>query len=215
MKEIDKFVLRKEETYGRNVFGINNKGVVIGRVVDEPEISCVKGFKGERLYKTRLEVGRKNSSKKDYIPVVIPEKQMKDVVENSHIEVLGEFRAYMRDERKYTFLYAKKVNTECKESETNRIYLGGYICNKPYCKEINGSKIVSFCLAVHRQYYDKTDYVQCIAWKEKADWILKQSVGQKISIYGRVRNREFPKIVGKDTEFIKVYEVSAITLKTL
>lgn len=55
----------------------------------------------------------------------------------------------------------------------------------------SGQSVCSFAVAVKRPHTkDKTDFIDCVAWKEKAEFICKYfSKGKKIEISGYISTR--------------------------
>ena len=92
---------------------------------------------------------------------------------------------------------------------SNNVYLNGYICKTPvYRTTPFGREIADILLAVNRAY-NKSDYIPCIAWGRNAKYAGALSVGDNISIWGRVQSREYQKKINEEEVENRVaYEVS-------
>lgn len=82
----------------------------------------------------------------------------------------------------------------------NRTVLVGRITHDPKLMETNtGTSVVNFSLAVNRQFdKDKTDFINCVAWKNQADFIgnyIKK--GALLGIDGRIETGSYKDQTGK------------------
>ena len=62
-------------------------------------------------------------------------------------------------------------------------------------------------LAVNRSY-NKSDYLPCIAWGRNARFVKNFSIGDKVSVQGRIQSREYQKKVNDELVTRVAYEVS-------
>ena len=78
-----------------------------------------------------------------------------------------------------------------------------------------GREIADVLLAVNRAY-GKSDYIPCITWGRSARFAAKQSVGDKITLSGRLQSRVYQKQLPDGTVVEKTaYEVSVGHLELL
>lgn len=91
----------------------------------------------------------------------------------------------------------------------NEIVLMGRVVRTPDIRKTgNGTSVVSFTLAVDRDYGDKeTDFIDCVAWRKTADFVGSYfAKGQLMVAKGRLESRTYQ---DKDGEPHKVWEVIA------
>ena len=201
--------ITKLENEKRGCFGRYNKGLIIGEIDGDFKITYNKD--GRKFYNARVRVERLTDDKYDIVPVVIQGNMMKNKNTqkylNKIIRVTGEFRSFIRNGHKKHFLYAKTFEIYDQEipEESNLIFLEGYLSNEPMQKITyeEKQKIAVFCIAVHRNSSEeKSDYINCVAWRDNAEYVRAQCVGQKLRLYGRMQSRKH----GKEKK--EVYEVS-------
>ena len=206
----EKNEITKLENEKRKCFGRHNKGLIIGKIVGVFKITYNKND-GRKFYNARVRVERLTDDKYDIVPVVIQGNMIKkkDIQKylNKIIRVTGEFRSFIRNGHKKHFLYAKTFEIYDQEipEESNLIFLEGYLSNVPMQKIIyeEKQKIAIFCIAVHRSASEeKSDYINCVAWRDNAEYVSAQCVGKKLRLYGRMQSRKH----GKEKK--EVYEVS-------
>ena len=200
----------------------NNRVTVVGEVVSPFRFS--HEVFGEGFYIFDLAVTRLSGTV-DTLPVMVSDRLV-DVTQDyrgCQVEVTGQFRSYNRHEgekrRLKLNIFALElylVEGAIDPRESNEIYLDGYICKEPiYRKTPQGREITDLLLAVNRPY-GKSDYIPCIAWGRNAEYAAGLSIGDRISVTGRVQSREYTKKLS-DTECEKrvAYEVSVSELEVL
>ena len=181
----------------------SNKVWVSGIIDDEFEYSheCY----GEEFYKTKILIAN----------------ILNDSVKGKRIEVGGQFRSYNEigaDNRFHLQLcvFAKSINIyqsdeEIEETNSNSIYLDGFICKPPVFRETPfGRQITDLLIAVNRDY-NKSDYIPCIAWGRSALYLSDCKVGDRLQLEGRIQSREYFKRNSADSEegeYRVAYEVS-------
>lgn len=193
----------------------NNQVTIIGEVASQFEFS--HEVFGEGFYMVEILV-RRLSNSQDVIPVMISERLI-DVTQDyrgEYVEVYGQFRSYNRHEEQKNRLilsvFAREiafVDEEPDGSQTNMIYLDGYICKLPiYRKTPLGREIADLLLAVNRPY-GKSDYIPCICWGRNARFASGFEVGEHVQVCGRIQSREYVKrITENETQKRIAYEVS-------
>ena len=94
----------------------------------------------------------------------------------------------------------------------NRVGLMGRFTADPVAKQLpNGASMVTFTLAVDRDYKDSatgergTDWVSCVAWRGVADFISRYFVkGRAALVDGRLQTRSWTDDVGNRRRVMEV-----------
>ena len=80
----------------------------------------------------------------------------------------------------------------------NKVIIMGRLTADPEIRQTqNGTDMVSFCVAVERNFSDtngqkQTDFIHCAAWKAAAQFISKYfSKGQMIALEGSIQTRNY------------------------
>lgn len=99
----------------------------------------------------------------------------------------------------------------------NRTVLVGRITHDPEVKKTNtGTSVVNFSLAVNRQFdKDKTDFINCVAWKNQADFIgnyIKK--GALLGIDGRIETGSYEDQTGKKINTFTIVAESVQALES-
>ena len=209
----------------------NNYLTLVGKVTGEKKFS--HEIYGESFYVFNLEIPRL-SGNSDIIPITISERLIKEDTLQSGKKLLvkGQFRSYNSYENEKNRLiltvFAKDVveleeNSEEEENEmvkkdiiTNEVVLVGFICKKPIYRQTPfGREISDLLLAVNRAY-NKSDYIQCIAWGRNARFCQNLEVGTQVKVVGRVQSRMYEKKHEDGTVENRVaYEVSVGSLEVI
>ena len=88
----------------------------------------------------------------------------------------------------------------------NKVFLKGRLTNDPELRQTpNGVAVTKFTVAVNRRFdRDKTDFINCEAWRNTAEFISKFFVkGKEIAIVGELHIDKVEKD-GKSTYFTNV-----------
>lgn len=165
---------------------------------------------GEKFYKFFLSVER-TSGTKDIIPVIISERII-DVTKdytNKKIQVIGQLRSYNNRPHVQIYVYALNVFFQDEDTDTNNVFLEGYICKAPaYRYTPLRREITDFTLAVSRMY-NKYDYIPCISWGRNAKYLSTLPPKTRVKVSGRFQSREYT----KDNTVCTAYELSIISLE--
>lgn len=190
----------------------NNSVTLSGEIVQEPKFS--HEVYGEKFYEITLAVKRL-SGMEDLLPVSISEHLLsEDMLSGSKVTVSGQFRSYNKtvEEKSKLMLtvFARDVLPFDDSINPNTLELCGYICKPPvFRKTPFNREICDILLAVNRQY-GKSDYIPCIVWGRNARFAQNLSVGEHVSIVGRVQSRNYQKKLSDDSVVTRTaYEVSA------
>lgn len=93
----------------------------------------------------------------------------------------------------------------------NNVVLMGRMVAAPELKTTpNGTSVVSFTLAVDRQFQTKgeekkTDFLDCVAWRHNAEFIAKYfGKGDLIAISGEIQTRTFTDKNGNNRKAVEI-----------
>ncbi|MCL2719654.1 MAG: single-stranded DNA-binding protein [Lachnospiraceae bacterium] len=200
----------------------NNQVVIMGEIIGDFEFS--HEIFGEGFYMVDVRVERLSDSN-DIIPLMVSERlvNVDQDFKGQNIVVSGQFRSYNRHEERRNKLVLSVFAREIdfidgieENTQTNQIYLDGYICKEPiYRKTPLGREIADLLLAVNRPY-GKSDYIPCICWGRNARYASGFIVGERCAIWGRIQSREYMKKISEDQVNKRVaYEVSVSKLELL
>lgn len=200
----------------------NNQVVIMGEIIGDFEFS--HEIFGEGFYMVDVRVERLSDSN-DIIPLMVSERlvNVDQDFKGQYIVVTGQFRSYNRHEERRNKLVLSVFAREIdfidgieENTQTNQIYLDGYICKEPiYRKTPLGREIADLLLAVNRPY-GKSDYIPCICWGRNARYASGFLVGERCAIWGRIQSREYMKKISEDQVNKRVaYEVSVSKLELL
>ena len=200
----------------------NNQVVIMGEIIGDFEFS--HEIFGEGFYMVEVRVERLSDSN-DIIPLMVSERlvNVDQDFKGQFIVVSGQFRSYNRHEERKNKLvlsvFAREIDfidSIDENTQTNQIYLDGYICKEPiYRKTPLGREIADLLLAVNRPY-GKSDYIPCICWGRNARYASGFLVGERCAIWGRIQSREYMKKISEDQLSKRIaYEVSVSKLELL
>ena len=190
----------------------NNRVFLTGKVATEPKFSH-ETF-GEAFYEIDLEVERL-SQNIDIIPITISEKLMTGnlIQVGNVISIKGQFRSYNKSDETRSHLmltvFVREVTIEQKDMPTNIIEINGFICKNPIYRTTPFKREICDVLIAVNRAYNKSDYLPCIAWGRNARFIKDATVGDKVSLVGRIQSRVYQKkLEGGNVEDRVAYEVS-------
>ncbi len=190
----------------------NNKVYLMGKVVSKPVYS--HEVFGEGFYELELSVKRL-SEHSDIIPITVSEKLLvnDDFALGNDVFIKGQFRSYNKliDGKSKLMLtvFVREVGMWDETYNPNVIEITGYICKPPIYRTTPFKREICDLLVAVNRAYNKSDYLPCIAWGRNARYIQNASVGQKITITGRIQSRDYQKKISDDEVQTKVaYEIS-------
>ena len=195
----------------------NNRMVAAGRLENAPMLS--HEVMHEPFYAGTLLVKRLSGAV-DKIPVTIPGKLLPPEGDPAGKLMLfqGQVRSYNKvvdgAGRLMVTLFVQSM-CETSENETlNKVSLTGALCKPPiYRTTPFGREIADILLAVNRAFR-KSDYIPCIAWGRLARYAQNLSMGDMISISGRMQSRIYEKTLPDGSVMEKTaYEVSIGSLE--
>lgn len=158
-------------------------------------------------YTAILEIERASGTK-DEVPMLVPEriartmKRGKKMIAEGNVITHNEC-GHLLVRVKVRYAAAVDVKVEC----CNIAELQGYICKEPYYRDLGKREITNLIVAVNsgRHAY----YVPVIVWGRDARRLAKCSVGEQVSVHGRLQSRKY---IDKSIEVGTAYEVSATTI---
>lgn len=191
---------------------MENRVYLYGLVISKPVASGE--FYGSDYCDLQLSVKRL-SSIVDTIPLTIH----KDLIREHNIElgtnlaVIGEFRSYNKIEngrsRLMLSVYVNEITDEIDETNPNIIELSGYLCKTPIYRTTPFNREIADLLIACNRANNKSDYLPAIAWGRNARFAKNMSVGEQISISGRIQSREYQKRLESGvTQTRTAYEIS-------
>ena len=199
----------------------DNKVTIVGEILTDFQFD--HEIMGEKFYRFDVAVTR-NSGTVDKVPVVISEKiiDVKKSLVGEQIFINGQFRSYNKQvgERRKLVLFVFVLDYEIMEVSIareicNHVEMTGFICKEPvYRTTPNGREIADLLVAVNRPY-GKSDFIPCICWGRNAVYASGFSVGDKVSLTGRVQSREYQKKTDNGCETRVAYELSVVKLNLL
>ena len=171
---------------------------------------------GQRFYKFPLRVERL-SGQADVPIVIVSETLLRrfPIGTEQPLYVMGQLRSFNNKSGQGSRLVITVLAQELAVGDgtpLNRIELSGVLCKQPYLRRTPlGRSICDIILAVNRRY-GRADYLPCIAWGQVAAQVSQMSVGDRLSLEGRVQSRTYTKMLGDRAEERVAFEVSIMQL---
>lgn len=189
-----------------------NEVLLEGLLTAEPELSHENH--GVRFYRAYLQVLRL-SGQTDTLPILLPESILPLVCPGEVLRVSGQLRSFNnrsgQGRRLILAVYVTDILPGLGDA-CNSITLCGNLCKPPVFRLTPlGRSICDLMLAVPRKY-GRADYLPVIAWGQLASQLSTLSVGDPVSLEGRVQSRTYRKTTECGTEERVAYEVSIMHL---
>ncbi|MBE7003695.1 MAG: single-stranded DNA-binding protein [Ruminococcaceae bacterium] len=171
---------------------------------------------GQRFYKFPLRVERL-SGLSDVPNVVVSERELQrlPIDAGKPLRVCGQLRSFNNKSGQGSRLVITVLAQELSEGDGtfyNHIALSGVLCKQPYLRRTPlGRSICDVILAVNRRY-GRADYLPCIAWGQVASTVSRMSVGDRLSLDGRVQSRTYTKLTDDGPQERVAFEVSIMQL---
>lgn len=194
-----------------------NRAELCGMVAEDPRYSHES--RGGEFYIFPLETCRLSGTA-DRLNVILRREMVTPLLNaGATVRVGGELRSFNNKSgvgnRLILTVFAREIKPWYGEDE-NRIALTGTICKEPGLRVTPmGREICDIILAVGRRYH-RSDYIPVITWGLQAREVARKTVGDRLSVQGRLQSRSYTKIVDGEPEERVAYEVSAgdVTLLT-
>ncbi len=172
--------------------------------------------RGENFYIFPLEVQRLSGAE-DRINVVAREALLEaaEIMEAPRIHVVGELRSFNNRRgdgaRLVITVFARDIILD-EGPDVNTIELTGALCKEPNLRTTPmGREICDLMLAVGRRY-GRSDYLPCICWGPNARKASLWSVGDSVSLRGRIQSRTYIKLIDDVPVEKTAFEVSIIDI---
>lgn len=168
----------------------------------------------QRFYKFPLRVER--LSGQCDLPIIVVSAQTAALLTvGEPIRVIGQLRSFNnksgQGSRLIITVFAQSIEPSDGTS-FNRILLSGILCKPPTLRRTPlGRSICDVILAVNR-HYGRADYLPCIAWGQIALQVAEMSVGDRLTLEGRVQSRTYTKLLDTGSEERTAFEVSIMQL---
>ena len=191
-----------------------NSVLLCGRAAGEPAFSHENH--GERFYRFPLSVERL-SQQADCLSVLATESQFAALLPlgGRKLRLEGQLRSFNNKSGEGSRLVISVLARSLQpteEEDCNRVALTGVICKPPILRRTPlGRCICDVMLAVNRRY-GRADYLPCIAWGQVAILVGQMSVGESLTIDGRIQSRRYTKVLPDRTELRTAFEVSIMQL---
>ena len=189
----------------------NNKVFISGEVASELKFS--HEVYGENFFEFDIKVPRLSDSF-DRIPVTISERIIgdNDIKIGSKICGNGQFRSYNKlvDGKSKLMLtvFIREIVPYVETENPNYIEITGYVCKEPVFRTTPFKREISDVLLAVNRSYNKSDYLPCIAWGRNARFVKNFSVGDKVTVTGRIQSRDYQKKINDELITKTAYEVS-------
>ena len=204
-----------------------NSAVAAGRLTRDPRISYTAGEHSIAIAQFTLAVDRGRDTV-DYIScrcigknAEFMEKHRK---KGDPVAVSGIIRTGSYAGRDGKTVYTMDVDADTVTSEQkgnlklNIIVIAGRLTRDPDVRvTANGTKMARFTLAVNRPFHkrieknvDETDFINCIAYNDNADFVEKLKKGSAIAVIGAIRTGSYTR---SDGEKVYTKDVVADTIR--
>ncbi len=205
-----------------NTYFENNKAEISGEVIEHPFLS--HAIYGEQFYQFPIRVPRL-SNNFDIINVTLSERFFPDVhpAPGDFLQIEGQFRSYNNfsdvGNRLVLTVFAKSILPIQDISDIvnpNQIFLSGYICKPPIYRTTPFQREIADILLAVNRFYNKSDYIPCIAWGRNAKFAETLPVGTHLKLWGRIQSRDYQKRIS-ETEFLTktAYEISITKMEVV
>ncbi len=195
----------------------NNSVLLCGAMAAPPAFSHES--RGERFLAFPLETERLSGAI-DRINIVAREELLAETEagEADRITVTGELRSFNNRSgtgaKLVITVFARAVAAGGDE-DANRVELSGSLCRAPNLRTTPmGRDICDLMLAVNRRC-GRSDYLPCICWGLRAREAAEWSVGDTVTLSGRVQSRKYIKLTAEGSIEKTAFEVSASEIERL
>lgn len=190
----------------------HNEVELCGMAASQPILSHENH--GVQFYRFLLRIPRL-SGQVDTLPVLLPSSLLVQVVPDVMLHVCGQLRSFNNKSgigsRLVLTVYAMTIEPVAADP-LNRILLSGTLCKPPVLRRTPlGRSICDLMLAVPRRY-GRADYLPVITWGQLAISVSRRSVGDPLSVEGRVQSRQYTKVTDDGPQEHTAYEVSVMHL---
>ncbi len=171
---------------------------------------------GQKFYRFLLSI-RRLSGQEDILPVITTSDLLTPLLPltGQRLALEGQLRSFNNKSGSGSRLVISvfpRTLSPTPEEDHNMIRLTGIICKPPILRRTPlGRCICDMMLAVNRRY-GRADYLLCIAWGQIAMLTGGMSVGDSLTLEGRVQSRVYTKVLDGIASERTAYEVSIMHL---
>lgn len=193
-----------------NALRENNHIIIIGDAAGKAEFSHMGAH--EAIYRFPVAIERLSGAQ-DELNVLAPESMLREIEgDGARIFVEGEVRSFNnRFGAGAKLVISVLARTLCRTEldYRNELELRGVVVKAPvYRKTPMGREITDLLVASPREYRG-SDYLPVIAWGAGAVEAADYSVGDVITLHGRLQSRKYIKNLGDTSEERTAFEISA------
>jgi len=105
-------------------------------------------------------------------------------------------------------VFLREITPYVESENPNYIEITGYVCKEPIFRTTPFKREISDVLLAVNRSYNKSDYLPCIAWGRNARFVKNFSIGDKVTVTGRIQSRDYQKKVNDELITRTAYEVS-------
>ena len=149
----------------------------------------------------------------DVLPIMLPQTLLEEcpIAVGDTVSLQGQLRSFNNrsgeGHRLLLSVFAHSLQLS-DQVPFNQIQLSGVVCKSPSLRRTPlGREICDILLAVNRRY-GRADYLPCIAWGAVAQSVATYTVGQRLTVEGRVQSRTYTKETEDGAVEHTAYEVS-------
>lgn len=178
---------------------MKNNTVTITGVISGPFQPC-KIFNDNKHYQTTVTVARLDAV--DVLPVIISKNIINPKTDYSggRVRIRGSFRSYTHKDaagRSCVAFYIFPADIcPAKLEDANAVSITGYVCNPPTVRDDSTDAIIT----VPRRN-GKMDYIPVTAREINAEYLSRLTVGERVSISGRIQPRKYAQDGGTCTTY--------------
>lgn len=140
----------------------------------------------------------------------------KEVKVGDRIQVEGTIRTYRKDSHLIMVVVAKQIITEnVSEQDRNVATVDGFICKPPIFRATPLGRYILDLHIAHNDDYGRSSYIPSIMWGQLAHKYKDITIGEGISVTGRLQSRKYIKLVDDQEVEKTANEYSIISIKPL
>lgn len=197
--------------------GIRNFAELRGSLAGAPMLSHES--RGERFFTFPIET-RRLSGAADRLNVLARESLLKtaELSEAPRIHLTGELRSFNNKHgdgaKLVVSVFAREISFDDGD-DLNLVELRGTLCKPPNLRTTPmGRDICDLMLAVGRRC-GRSDYLPCICWGVRAHEAGLWSLGDRVSLKGRIQSRQYIKLIEGAAVEKTAFEISVLEIEKL
>lgn len=193
---------------------------ISGQIINNP--TKIQNTNLDSFYIFHIKIKRLSQTY-DILPV-ITSRQISNfnlLYQNNFINLTGQIRSYNNSNLNLKFnqtkliliIYAQEI-FQSQQNNFNQIILSGQIYKKPIYRKTPLGREITDILIKTKRFYNKYDFIPCIAWGQNARFISNFNISDQILISGRMQSRDYQKklisgeILNKTTYEISISKIN-------